>query len=355
MLAIAALSYVSKSYADAPPVLTLPNVSSKNLFPAIPAEKIIQKVRQSASAGEGTLLPMTPSGGVALTQSCVVPKGASVDDNQDVWTSSKKVERVSPCNDPKLLAPGGGWIVSATRTAGYYYFTEVYVQMIVPSADPSPSGRNAVFLWPGISDSYTGYLFQPVLQFNQHGVTHWQMQDYVVQGNVTVIHTDTPQNVNHGDQIHAVVMFDFQNPGPSCSPSGFPGKNCNYWMAWWDVTNGASGGFEYNSPAILNSADAAVLELNAPDTPSCQDFPSDSGAVFYQSLLYEWLPTSGFPGSSAQDMPPFTMTQYPYAGSGTLYDSTGHMLNCGTNGFQIGQGCWFGDCADFGWGYLTTY
>jgi hypothetical protein len=351
MLAIATIAYASSSHADGSRPPTLPAALSSNISPPIPAEQIIQKVKQGAANASSLL------GGSlrATTQSCpFVPKGALVDDHQDVWVGSTMVEHLSPCNDPQYLTPGtSGWVLSALQAADYYYFTEVYVQFLVPSGDPSPAGRNDVFIFPGIQSS-GGYLLQPVLQYNQGQVRHWQMQDYAVH-NAARLAWDYPQSVNDGDQIDAVVMFDFQNPGSSCSPYGHPGANCNYWMAWWDVTNGASGGFEWNSPEALNTAVGAVLEVQAPDANSCQDFPSNGGAAFFGTQLWVWNPNSGMPGSSLSETPNFMLAQYPYAGSGWMYDSMGNTItSCWGSGFQIYQGCWSNNCNNPGFGFLLT-
>lgn len=363
MLAMVAISHAPDSSANSSPSLTVPNMSLTALPPPTQGDRVVQIVQQGGSSAIPPLTAtsvqelMVPGGSARrIAQSCIpwVPKGALVDSNQDVWIGSNKIQHISPCTESEPLSTPGssGWIVSAQQRADYYYYTEVYVQFYVPSV-PSPSGRNAVFLWPGIEDFSGGtYLFQPVLQYNQRGVLNWQMQDYVVL-NGNILSTDHPQNVNTGDQINAVIMFDFQNPGPSCSAGGHYGSNCNYWIAWWDVTNGKSGGFEYNAPLPLAWAQGAVLETQAPDPNSCQDFPSDSGAVFWGMQLYVWDPNSGFPGSSLPEVPNFTLAQYPNASSGWLRNAAGQTINCGSSGFQIGQGCWFNNCNYYG--FYVTY
>jgi hypothetical protein len=368
---IATVGYAHVSSGDTITDLSVQSGAGPVTFPAPPAR--LPSVVPGQPVGPGPALGnivLPGSGGRRQLGSCnqPVPRGSLVDANQDVWLGGQKVQHLSPCQEAEPAA--GGWLESATQNVSYYYFTELFIELYVPNAPPSPQGP-VFFLWPGIEATVgTGYtLLQPVLQWNQGGSGIWQMQDYVISTTFGIGGQDYPGIVYPGDNIWAVVQFDSLNPGSSCQTGVDGGANCNYWVAWWDVTSGHtnSGGFEQTVPNPLNYAQGAVFEaymdsdgqqVETGFPTGCADFPGtsvfgDTAAIFWGTTLYEgWSPSTGTT-LVAQDTPNFMTTQYPNAGSGWLTNVNNNHVNCGynqSNTFSISDG-WLGSTYVFSVGY----
>jgi hypothetical protein len=228
------------------------------------------------------------------------------------------------------VLPGtGGWVVGATQYSTGPFFTSMETIFTVPPTPTSTNSNAIVFLWSGIES--TNYVLQPVLQYNQDGVSHWRMKNYVVstgqcssQGGSCL--EDTAQYVDVGDTIYTEVWLDGANMGANCSLT--TGTNCNYVVSWEDATKNVRSDLRgWTQPEPLFWAQGMIFEARGISYTSCDDFPGSGYAIADADV---WLTENSGSSLYAQDImnltadnPPTTNFVYPTFDDGSSAQSCG--------------------------------